>query len=61
MSSGLRHDNLLSSGQKYLTSSDIKMSIFCNIKFPQVCVARARLLVYIYREYIYNDPMLTMY
>jgi hypothetical protein len=45
MSDGLRLNNLLSSGWKYLTSSDIRISILYNIKISQVRVPRARLLV----------------
>jgi hypothetical protein len=40
MSDGLRLNNLLSSGWKYLTSSDIRISILYNIKISQVRVPR---------------------
>jgi hypothetical protein len=40
MFNGRRLDNLSLSGQKYLTPSDIRISIFCNINFLQVRVTR---------------------
>jgi hypothetical protein len=45
MFEGLRLDNLSSLGQKYPTSSDIRISMFYNIKVSQVRIAHAGLLV----------------